>query len=285
VCHFTNFDAPLLGRTPTVVAIHDTSLLTTPEQHPRRRVIVLGPIMRRAAGAARAVVCPTESARRDAIEALGLNPEKVHVIPAIAAPRFRPIDDPSAVQAACARYGLQPGFILFLGTIEPRKNLVRLARAYAQLRREGFDNKLVMCGSWGWKSDDLRPEIEALGIAEDVVFTGYVPDQRVVPLINGAGVFAYPSLYEGFGLPIVEALACGVPVVTSDRGATAEVAGSAAVLVDPTSDDAIAEGLRRALDPTGHDHLRAAGLERAAMFSRPNAALQAVRVYEAAIAG
>jgi glycosyltransferase involved in cell wall biosynthesis len=285
VCHFTNFDAPLLGRTPAVVEVHDVSLLTTPEQHPRRRVIVLSPILRRAAQAARAVACPSESARRDAIDVLDLKPDRVHVIPGAVSPRFRPLDDRAAIDAACARYGLQPGFVLFLGTIEPRKNLVRLARAFAQLRREGFDNKLVICGGWGWKSADLKPEIEALGIADDVVFTGFVADDRVVALLNGAGVFAYPSLYEGFGLPIVEALACGVPVVTSDRGATAEVAGNAALLVDPTDEESLARGLRCGLEPEQRDRLRAAGLARAATFNRPNAARQAVSVYEAAIAG
>jgi len=280
VCHYTNFDVPLLSRTPAVVTLHDMSLLTTPELHPRRRVMVLAPILRLAARRARAIACPSESARRDAIDVLNLDPDKVHVIPGAVSPEFRPLIGAADVDAVCATLGLQPGYVLFLGTIEPRKNLARLARAYAQLRREGFDNKLVICGGWGWKSSDLRPQIAQMGIARDVVFTGFVPDAQVVALLNGAGVFAYPSLYEGFGLPIVEALACGVPVVTSDRGATAEVAGDAAVLVDPTNDDALADGLKRALDPARRDALRAAGIDRAATFSRASAAAAAVAIYE-----
>jgi glycosyltransferase involved in cell wall biosynthesis len=279
VCHYTNFDVPLLSRTPAVVTLHDMSLLTTPELHPRRRVVILTPILRLAAHRARAVACPSESARRDAIEVLHLDPDKVHVIPGAVSPQFRPLVDSSTVESVCARLGLRPGYVLFLGTIEPRKNLLGLARAYARLRRDGFDNKLVICGGWGWKSSDLRPQIAELGIAGDVVFTGFLPDDDVVGLLNGAGAFAYPSLYEGFGLPIVEALACGVPVVTSDRGATAEVAGNAAVLVDPTNDTSLADGLRRALDPAQRDVLRAAGLERAATFSRVGAAGAAVAIY------
>jgi len=280
VCHYTNFDAPLLSRTPAVVTLHDMSLLTTPELHPRRRVVVLTPILRLAARRSRAVACPSESARRDAIDVLSLDPDKVHVIPGAVSPDFRPLGDAASVDAVCAKLGLAPGYVLFLGTIEPRKNLARLARAYAQLRRDGFDNKLVVCGGWGWKSSDLRPQIAQMGIRNDVVFTGYIPDEQVVALINGAGAFAYPSLYEGFGLPIVEALACGIPVVTSDRGAMAEVAGDAAVLVDPTSDESLTEGLRRALDPDQRDKLRSAGLDRAATFSRAAAAAAAVATYE-----
>jgi glycosyltransferase involved in cell wall biosynthesis len=285
VCHFTNFDVPLLSRTPAVVTLHDMSLLTTPELHPRRRVVVLTPLLRLAARRARAVACPSESARRDAIEVLTLDPDKVHVLPPAVSPQFRPLGDAAAVAAACASLGLEPGFVLFLGTIEPRKNLVRLARAYSQRHKDGFDKKLVICGSWGWKSSDLRPQIADMGIAADVLFTGYVPDDTVVALLNGAGAFVYPSLYEGFGMPIVEALACGVPVVTSNRGATAEVAGNAAVLVDPTNDDAIAAGLRVALDPNKRDRLRAAGLERAATFSRASAAAAASAIYERVAGG
>ena len=284
LCHYTNYAAPVVSRVPSVVTLHDMSLVTNPEHHPRRRVMVLSSVLRVVARRARAVACPTQSARLDAIDVLGLDPRRVHVIPGAVAPLFRRLPDAPAIDATLARYGIRPGYLLFVGTIEPRKNLLRLARAFATLRREGSDAQLVICGRWGWKSRDLLPAIERLGIADAVVFTRFVPDDDLVALLNGATAFVYPSLYEGFGLPIVEAFACGTPVVTSDRGATAEVAGSAALLADPTSDESLTDALRRVLsDATERDRLRAAGLARAADFNRPNAARQAVTVYEAVL--
>ncbi|HEY5489161.1 MAG TPA: glycosyltransferase family 1 protein, partial [Candidatus Limnocylindrales bacterium] len=275
---------PVLSRVPSVVTLHDMSLITNPEQHPRRRVVMLSSVMRLVARRARAVACPTESARREAIEVLGLDPRRVHVISGSVAPLFRHLPHASAIDATLARYGLRPGYLLFVGTIEPRKNLLRLVRAFATLRREGTDAQLVICGRWGWKSHDLLPAIQRLDIADAVVFTRFVPDDDLVALLNGATAFVYPSLYEGFGLPIVEAFACATPVVTSDRGATAEVAGSAALLADPTSDESLTDALRRVLsDAAECDRLRAAGLARAADFNRRNAARQAVTVYEAVL--
>ncbi len=269
LCHFTNFDAPLVGRTAQVVTLHDMSLIVAPELHPARRVHMLRPLMRRAARRADAVVCPTESAMHEATRLLDLDPAKVHVVAGAVAPKFRVLEDDALVEAARRRYGLDRGYVLFVGTIEPRKNIVRLARAFARLRTEGFDRQLVICGAWGWKSDDLRPEIDRLGIADRVVFTDYVADDDLVALINGAGVFVYPSLYEGFGLPIIEAFACGVPVVTSDRGAMAEVANGAALLVDPTDEQELADAIARAVsDDAERTRLRAAGLARATTFNR-----------------
>jgi glycosyltransferase involved in cell wall biosynthesis len=284
VCHFTNFDGPLVNPRPSVVALHDVSLQTMPELHPQRRVTRLRALMRLAAQRASRVVCLTEIAPRAANARLDLDPARGCKRAAGVAPAFRPLDDGLAVAATCDRYGVQPGYVLFTGTIEPRKNLVTLARAYAQLRAEGFDRRLVMCGDWGWKSGDLRPAIESLGIADDVVFTDHVPDDDLVALINGAAAFVYPSLHEGFGIPIIEAMACGVPVVTSNRGALAEVAGGAAILADPTDADDLAAAMRRALtDPVERSRLRVAGLERAAAFSWRNAAHQARAAYEAAL--
>ena len=284
ICHYTNYAAPVLSRVPSVVTLHDMSLITNPEQHPRKRVVILRSVMRLVARRARAVACPTQSARREAIDVLGLDPDRVQVISGSVSPLFRPLPERSTIDAALAKYGLMPGYLLFVGTIEPRKNLLRLARAFATLRREGADAQLVICGRWGWKSRDLLPAIGRLGIADAVVFTRFAPDDDLVALLNGATAFVYPSLYEGFGLPIVEAFACGTPVVTSDRGAMAEVAGGAALLADPASDESLTDALRRALsDGAERDRLRAAGLARAADFNRSNAARQAVAVYEAAL--
>jgi glycosyltransferase involved in cell wall biosynthesis len=283
ICHFTNFDAPLISRVPSVVTVHDVSLLIAPHMHPARRVLTLAPLMRVAARRAQAVACGTESARREAIRYLHLDPARVHVLGNGVSDEFRLVDE-AVVAEACARFGVEPGFVLFIGTIEPRKNLTRLALAFAKLRRDGYDGKLVISGGWGWKSESLRPRIESLGLGDSVVFTGYVPDGDLVALLNGAGAFVYPSLYEGFGLPIIEAFACGAPVITSNRGAMAEVAGDAALLVDPTNVDGIAAAISRALtDESERQRMRAAGLARVAQFNRPAVARRALAMYEAAL--
>jgi glycosyltransferase involved in cell wall biosynthesis len=286
VCHYTNFDAPLLSRTPAVVTIHDMSLLMFPEQHPARRVLTLAPLMRAAARRARVIVCPSESARRDTIELLKLAPERVRVVAGAVAPGFRPITDQNVLSAARMRYGVGSDYLLFIGTIEPRKNLVRLAAAFARLRARGYGGQLVICGSWGWKSTDLRPAIDGLGIADAVVFAGFVPDEDLVALLNGAAAFVYPSLYEGFGLPIAEAMACGTPVVTADRGATAEVAGGAALLADPTDVESLVDALTRVLgDADERASMRSKGFVRAAQFDRANTARSAMAAFEAALGG
>ena len=284
LCHYTNFDAPLPGDTPSVVTMYDMSLLLSPHLHPARRVLMLTPLIHLTARRARAVVCLTESARQDAIRCLPLDPRRVHVVPGAVAPAFRPINDPEGLEKVRARYGLETDYVLFVGTIEPRKNLLRLAHAFAQLRHDGFTGQLVIAGGRGWKSAGLRPRIDELGIHEAVVFTGYVPDEDLVALLAGARAFVYPSLYEGFGLPIVEAFACGVPVVTSNRGAMAEVAADAALLVEPTDERALADALRVALtDEPVRRRLRAAGLARAAQFNRHNTARQALAVYKSVL--
>ncbi|MGI8533793.1 MAG: glycosyltransferase family 4 protein, partial [Candidatus Limnocylindrales bacterium] len=229
VCHFTNYHAPLASPLPMVVNLHDMSLILTPRRHPSRRVLTMRPFLRAVARRAAAVVCLTESARRDAIETLDLEATRVHAIPAAPAARFQPITDPAELNETAARYGLGPGFLLFVGTIEPRKNLVRLVESYAHLRADGFDRPLVLCGGLGWQYAELLERIDALGLQGSVRLLGFVPDDHLPRLLSLAGAFVYPSLYEGFGLPIIEALACGTPTVTSDRGAMAEVAGDAAL--------------------------------------------------------
>ena len=286
VCHFTNYHAPLLSRVPYVVTIHDVSLIVMPESHPTERVASMRPLLRAVARRSAAVLSPTESARAETIRHLAIDPEKVHVVPEAAAPGFGPIGDEARLTAAAARYRVEPGFLLFIGTIEPRKNVPRLLHAYAQLRRDGFAGQLVICGGKGWKSPEIRPTVERLGLTDAVIFTGYVPDEDVVALLNLARAFVYPSLYEGYGLPIIEAFACGTPTVTSDRGATAEVAGDAALLVEPEDVDALRRALALALgnEPT-RARLREAGLRRAAEFSWARAARETAAIYRAVAEG
>jgi glycosyltransferase involved in cell wall biosynthesis len=284
VCHFTNYQAPIMTGRPTVMTLHDMSLLLYPDGHPAHRVATMRPLLRAVARRATAVITLTESAKRDAVSVLSLDPERIHVVPAAPAASFRPIQDAAALAGVAARHGLEPGFLLYVGTIEPRKNLERLVEAFAALRRDGFGHPLVLAGSRGWKEEGLLRRIDALGPGASVRLIGYVPDDELPALMNVAGAFVYPSLYEGFGLPIVEALACGTPTVTSDRGAMAEVAGDAALLADPEDTEALRDALAVALhDEPTRRRLREAGPRRAAAFDWGRAARDTVGVYRRAL--
>ena len=194
--------------------------------------------------------------------------------------------DQRLVWALSQRYGLPDRFLLHVGTIEPRKNLVRLLEALARLRRsEGLDHGLVLVGHRGWKDEEVFAPVERLALEDAAQFLGYVPVADLVALYNRAQALVYPSLYEGFGLPVLEAMACGTPVVASSSSSLREVAGSAAEFVDPNSVRGIAAGVRRVLlDADRREELRALGLAQAARFSWDTAAQQTRGIYEQVVA-
>lgn len=286
VVHLTGHPAPLVGRRPTVLTLHDLSLLREPGMHPRRRVLVMAPLLRSAARRATRVIVPSEATANDATSLLGLDPARLHVIHEAAAAAFRRVTDPAELDAIARRHDLRPGYLLALGTVEPRKNLGTLVEAWLRLRDDGWGGQLVLAGSAGWRTDALDARLAEPTVAPHVRRLGHVPEPELPAVLSLAGVFAYPSLLEGFGLPVVEALACGVPTVTSDRGATAEVAADAALLVDPLDAVALAAALGRALTPgPERDRLLSAGPVRAATFDWDTAARATARVYHQAAEG
>ena len=192
---------------------------------------------------------------------------------------FRPLDE-AAVRAFRARYGLPDRFILYLGTLEPRKNVPRLLEAYARLRRGGEAPMLVLAGPRGWRHAAIDARVAALGLGDAVRFLGYVPASDLPLCYNAASVFVYPSLYEGLGLPPLEALACGTPVVASNASSLPEALGDAALLVDPRDPAALAGALAAALaDEPLRGRLRAAGFAQARRFSWRRMAEQTLAVY------
>lgn len=281
LCHFTNSLAPVFTRSRYVVTIHDMALFLHAQTQPSRHLLAARGVVPRAARQAAAVIAVSQSAREDIVRVLQIPPDKVRVVYPAAAPQFSPIDDPLERERVRAKYGLTMPFVLHVGTIEPRKNLTRLVEAFARLRRDGRLEHLVLAGALGWRYGGLLRAIERLGLASSVRRLGYVHPDDLPVLYNLARVIAQPSLYEGFGFPVVEGMAAGVPVLTSNRSAMAEIAADAALLVDPESTEAIVDGLRRLLDePDLRDDLRQRGLRRAAEFSWARAAEQMVRLYE-----
>jgi glycosyltransferase involved in cell wall biosynthesis len=284
VAHFTNGMMPLASTVPTVVTIHDMSLTLFPGCHPPRRVWLNRPMVDLAARRATRIITVSESAKQDIVDLYGIPPSRVHVVHEAADPSFRRVDDERELARVRARYGLADRFMLYVGTIEPRKNLPTLLDAFARRRRSGdLPHQLALAGPYGWLSRDIGKLIERLQIESAVVFTGYVPYQDLPALYSAAELFVFPSLYEGFGLPVVEAMACGTPVVAGRVAALVEVAGGAAEHVDPLDADALGDLLVvLSRDPARRDELAVLGLRRAQAFSWERAARETLGVYRQA---
>lgn len=286
VAHFTNSVVPLASPIPTVVTIHDMSLTLYPQYHPVRRVLLNRPLVHLAARRVDAIIAVSHSARRDILRLYNVPPDRVRVVHEAAAPAFTPIADRARLADARRRYGLPDRFILYVGTIEPRKNLPRLIEAFARRVRSGdVPHALVCVGRYGWRARDVDRTIERLGVGRAVRFIGYVPFADLPAIYNLAEIFVFPSLHEGFGLPVIEAMACGVPVVVGRNSSLIEIAGDAADAVDPLDIDALGDAIvRLARDPAARTARRRRGLERAQAFSWRRAARETLDVYRWAVA-
>jgi glycosyltransferase involved in cell wall biosynthesis len=281
VCHYPNYLAPLASTCPSVVTLHDMTLFVTPRFHHWKKLLLDRTLIPLVARHAQAIVTVSHSAGDDIVRYLGVPSDKVHVIMNAVSPAFRQITDRTRLDAVCSRYGLTDPYILYVGTIEPRKNLTRLINAFRVLKKHGLPHKLVLVGQQGWHCASIYAEVEKHDLASDVIFTGYVPFEDLPALYSGAAVMAFPSLYEGFGLPVLEAMSCGSPVVTSRSSALAEVADGAALLVDPLSVAQIAEAIYRVCtDRDLADELSVRGRTRADHFTWENAARATLAVYD-----
>ncbi|MEZ4769950.1 MAG: glycosyltransferase family 1 protein [Caldilineales bacterium] len=277
---------PLLGLCPTVVTIHDLSFMRYPQAFPALQRTYLRREVRRSARHARQVIAVSQATRDDVVALFGVSPARVTVVYNGVDAVFTPAPT-EEVEAFRRERGLPQRFVLHLGTLEPRKNLARLVQAFAQARQrlpDADDLKLVLAGGKGWDYDDIFAAVQRERLHDHVLFPGYVADADLPWLYRAATVFTYPSLLEGFGLPVLEAMACGTPVVTSSVSSLPEVAGDAALLVDPASVDALAGALVRVLsDGTLAAEMRAKGLRQASRFSWQRTASQTADVYRAAL--
>ncbi len=283
--HATEHLLPKLTRARSVFTLHDIAYLLFPEHHLPRNRIYLRTMMPRFLRRADRIIAVSDSTRRDALRSYPLDPEKIEVIPEGVEPRFRPEIEHDVGVDVRHRLGLPERFVLSVGTIEPRKNHATLVEAYAALRDQHPDVGLVIAGGRGWLYEPFFERVRALGLDGHVVFTGHVPDQDMPALLNAAEVFAFPSEFEGFGLPPLEAMACGIPVVCSDAASLPEVVGDAGLLVSPRDVGAWVQAIDRLLgDPPLRAAFGARGLARARGFSWDAAADRTLEVYRSVLA-
>jgi glycosyltransferase involved in cell wall biosynthesis len=283
--HGTNYEVPLWGTTPSVLTVHDLSLLLHPSTH-EARLVRRGrrrlPLM---ASAASLIITPSESVRAELTEHLGVAPSKIIAIPEAPREVFRPAPAGEALEVR-QRLGVEDEFVLFVGTVEPRKNLTTLVAAFAEvLGSTALRPQLVIAGGEGWLTNDLHEQVEKSGVKDRLRFTGYVTDEDLSALYSSCRVFVYPSLYEGFGLPPLEAMACGAPVVASHVPSVMEAAGrDAARVVNPMDVGGLARELVHLLsDENERRHLSALGRERASQFTWERTARATLEVYKEAL--
>lgn len=280
--HGTNYEVPLWPGCPTVLTIHDLSLLLHPETHERhlaRRAKRRLPLMTRVATR---ILTDSESVKREICEHLHVAPDKIDVVPLAARSVFRPLKETREVRQ---RLGVEDEFILFVGTLELRKNIATLIDAFEELlRATSVSPQLVIAGPQGWLMEELFASSERRALKNRVLFTGYLSDEDLRALYSSCRAFVYPSIYEGFGLPPLEAMACGAPVITSDIPAIKETVGAAARLITPTDAGALTANLLELLtDVNARASLAEAGLRRAAEFTWERTAQMTREVYHNAL--
>jgi glycosyltransferase involved in cell wall biosynthesis len=277
--------APPVCPVPVVAAIHDVSFEDVDGLFPAATRLRLRVSVRWTARRAARILVLSEFTKARIIHHYGLEPDRIIVAPAGVAPHWRPLD-PEEVKVRLAGLSLPGRFVLVVGNLHPRKNVPRLIRAVDIVRRRNAsDLGLVIVGQNAWRADEVEREITRLDGRGWVQRTGYLDIGTLVALCNAATVVAYPSLYEGFGLPVVEGMACGAVIVASNTTSIPEVAGDAAILVDPTDDEAMADGLERAtLDEAARSTIRDAGIARARGYTWDRCAEATVRAYREALA-
>ena len=278
--HATNLVMPPLRRAKGVFTVYDLTFMLFPEYHVKG-MHSFARDTKKYVDRSDCLIAISEHTKRDVVEHLHIPPERVRVTLLAADERYRVISNEQAVAAVLAKYGIDREYILYTGTLEPRKNVPTLLRAFHLFRQEtGAPHRLVLAGKRGWLYDKIFAEVRSLGLEADVIFTGYVPDEDLPYLYNGAALFAYPSFYEGFGLPPLEAMACGCPVVTSNRSSLPEVVGDAGLMVDPNRHEELAEAMVNILSNGQLSSLlREKGLSRAAEFSWKRCAVETLAIY------
>jgi glycosyltransferase involved in cell wall biosynthesis len=278
--HSPDFIPPAFGYRSSVVTVQDLGFLLYPQYLTGQSLRYYNRQIRWAVERTDHILTISRATQRDLTSLLGVHPQRITVAHLAADPGLRSLT-PEETEEIISSYDLRPGYVLFVGTLEPRKNLLGLLNAYrALVERQSTDLPLVIAGEEGWLYDEVLEQRSSLGLKERVRLLKHVPDRHLAALYTAAGVLALPSFYEGFGLPALEAMACGTPVVVARRGALPEVVGDAGLLVDPDDSDDIAAAVEQVLlHQETRSQLRKLGLRRASQFTWEYTAAKTLQVY------
>jgi len=272
---------PLVHPRHSLATIHDLGYLYYPRAHRRWSRWYLRWSTCYNARSAAAVMVDSSATQQDLVKHCRTSPDKVHIVYPGCDPDFAPVRDQARIVEVCGRHGIPVPYIIYVGTLQPRKNLGALLDAFSTLVSRGAAIHLVIAGRKGWMYEPLFAQVLRLGLEDGVHFTGYVPQADLPALISGAQAFVLPSLYEGFGLPVLEAMACGTPVICSNVSSLPEVAGDAAILVDPHDTAQLARALTRVLEDEGlRREMSVKGLQQAQRFTWERCACETLAVLE-----
>ena len=278
------FTAPPFCPCPFVVSIHDLSFEHLPQTFKRRSRTQLRLTVRHSARRAARILSLSEHTRGDIVETYGIESNRIEAIPLAAPDHFCRVNDKRELQRVRHNYGIEGDYILSVGSIQPRKNLARLIKAYAQLRGDCSADKLpklVLVGKCAWLYDETLRALDQVGVKDSVVLTGYVPESDLPAIYSSALCFVYPSYFEGFGLPPLEAMKCGTPVIVGNQTSLPEVVGDAGLTVDPFDVDAIAGAIRRLMNDSAlRAELSQKGQERASTFTWRETARRTLQIYQ-----
>jgi glycosyltransferase involved in cell wall biosynthesis len=280
ILHIQNVVPPLY-RGKLVATIHDISFEIYPETFPKAMRLRLSLLVKLTARRADVVITGSENTKKDLISLYGVPPENIEVTPYSHSDIYRQISDGEKIESIKTRYGLNERYVLYTGTLQPRKNVVGLIRAWNILRGNYHVKcKLVIVGKQGWLYTDIMRLMEESDYTKDIIYLGYLPDKVLPYIFNAAELYVYPSFYEGFGLTVLEAMACGVPVIAANNSSLPEVLGDAGILVDPHSDQEIAKAMFKVFnDQDLKTDMIKKGIERSKMFSWEHTAKRTLAVY------
>mgnify|MGYP000009224688 FL=1 len=284
ITHFCNYVIPFGVRGKKIVTVHDLAFREYPETIRKRTLLMLKSSLKRSIRRADAILADSEFTKQEILKYYNVPEEKIYVVPCgIDTNKFYPIEDQAEIERTKEKYGIHGEYYLYLGTLEPRKNIEGILEAYGKLKKDSEEPipKMVIAGGKGWLFDSIFEKVKKQNLEEDVIFTGYVDETDKVQLLNGAMAFCFPSFYEGFGMPPMEAMACGTAVITSNGNSLFEVTGEAAIHVEPTDISQISEALRRVWkDEVYRKELEEKGFEQVKMYSWKKAVDALYKVYE-----
>jgi len=279
--HSPHYTRPVSLGCASVVTFHDMTFFLYPRYHTFFKRIYFPAAMRKSARSADALIAVSENTKADIIQHLGISASKIHIIYHGVDDRFKPISDKNFLNTISQKYNLPAGFILYVGVVEPRKNLVSLLSAFHELNKNNNNLILVIAGQPGWGYNEVKKIVAGYNLKDSVILAGFIPPEDLPAIYNLAKIFVYPSIYEGFGLPVLEALACGTPTITTRVSSLPEITGDAGILVPPGDDEALRMALQTLLeDEKEQNRLSKMGPQRAVRFRWNRTAQETLDVYK-----